>query len=354
MIDRFAGCDGRLQRRCFRGGTLRGVLSKLDYIQSLGCSGILLTPFYKTNEYHGYHVLDYEQVDPHFGTWDDVSVLVDETHRRGMTIAADIVANHCHKDNILVKTHPDWFKHDNDGNLKCYYGIDFLPEFDFSNYEARNYMIKIGKKLCHIGFDALRIDYAKGLPLNFLRQFSRALHHDAPCVKLIGEVWGKPDGKRLPSTLSHAVKSGEMSLQDAWQKRYAGILDGVMDFESQFLIVKTVRAGQNITNNVQLAAALHLHFSHYADVPNYQLWKFLDNHDTNRFLYECGDDMQQLRRALDILNQQPYPTLLYYGTERGMTNRVDVFGSTPYADEHARQCMRWNAPLCPSFNTEKN
>ena len=83
MIDRFAGCDLKREGRCFKGGNLQGIMKKLDYIQSLGCNGILLTPFYKTNEYHGYHILDYEQVDEHFGTWEDVRQLIAAVHRRG-------------------------------------------------------------------------------------------------------------------------------------------------------------------------------------------------------------------------------------------------------------------------------
>ena len=104
MIDRFAGCDPKRKERCFKGGNLKGIIGKLDYIQALGCTGILLTPFYKTNEYHGYHITDYEQVDEHFGTWDNVAGLVKAVHKRGMTITADFVANHCHISNPVVKS----------------------------------------------------------------------------------------------------------------------------------------------------------------------------------------------------------------------------------------------------------
>ena len=341
MIDRFAGADPKRQGRCFKGGTLHAIIPKLSYIQGLGCTGIMLTPFYKTHEYHGYHVLDYEQVDEHFGTWQDVTDLVDAVHRRGMTITADFVANHCHISNRLCSEHPDWFKMDKAGKLQCFAGIDTLPEFNLDNPAACRYMIERGKDLCRCGFDAIRLDYAKGPSSQFWRKFRKALKADFPHVLLIGEVWGKPDEKRLTAELAKAFREKRMTQQDAWQQRYIGIFDGVFDFEYQSLLCKAAKSGKGFTENPELKDTIERHFNHYIHSPDFQLWLFLDNHDTNRFLYECGNDVEALQAAIHFTRNQQRPFLLYYGTERGMTNKTDVFGGTPYADEHVRECMKW-------------
>ena len=60
MIDRFYPTNAEFKKRKFNGGNIMGVIEKLDYIQGLGMNGILLTPFYQTNEYHGYHITDYD------------------------------------------------------------------------------------------------------------------------------------------------------------------------------------------------------------------------------------------------------------------------------------------------------
>lgn len=46
----------------FKGGCLRSIINHLDYIKGLGMTGIMLTPFYKTAAYHGYHVVNFEKL----------------------------------------------------------------------------------------------------------------------------------------------------------------------------------------------------------------------------------------------------------------------------------------------------
>jgi len=342
LIDRFAGCNPKRKGRCFKGGNLRGIIKKLDYIQSLGCNGILLTPFYKTNEYHGYHITDYEQVDEHFGTWDDVRELVDKAHLRGMTIAADFVANHCHISNPLVKEHPDWFKKKRNGEPKCFYGIEYLPEFNLDKAGARRYMTERMKYLCSLGFDAIRLDYAKGPSLNSWRSVREEIKNDFPKVLLIGEILGPPNGKHLPEKIAHQVKEGKISRQEAWQLCYVDILDGVLDFEYQSLMCKAAKSAVRITGNKVLETAVAKHFERYAAHPDYQLWLLLDNHDFNRFLYECDGDVELLKEAIAFSYAQNYPYLFYYGTEKGMTHQSDRFNGEPFADEQVRECMQWN------------
>ncbi len=342
MIDRFAGFDPKRKGRCFKGGNLQGIMEKLDYIQSLGCNGILLTPFYKTNEYHGYHILDYEQVDEHFGTWEDIRQLIAAVHRRGMTITADFVANHCHINNPLVNAHPDWFKKKRNGAPKFFYDIDYLPEFNLDNAGARDYMIARGKDLCLLGFDAIRLDYSKGPSLSFWKAFRAEIKKNYPNVLIIGEVLGPPRGKHLPKDLATRVKRGEISRQEAWQLCYIGIFDGVLDFEYQSLMCKAAKSKERIPGNQQLEAAVKAHFARYANHPDYQLWLLLDNHDFNRFLYECGGDVELLKEAITFSRTQNYPYLFYYGTEKGMTHKSNRFSGEPYADEQVRKCMKWN------------
>lgn len=89
----------------YHGGDLKGLISRLDYIQGLGATAIWLGPVYKnkpvqgppgeeTAGYHGYWTLDFTDVDPHFGTRADLKTLVDSAHHRGMKVYLDIITNH--------------------------------------------------------------------------------------------------------------------------------------------------------------------------------------------------------------------------------------------------------------------
>jgi glycosidase len=89
----------------YHGGDLAGLTNRLDYIQSLGATAIWLGPIYRNRPvqgapgqesagYHGYWITDFLDVDPHFGTQDDLRAFVDAAHARGMRVYLDIITNH--------------------------------------------------------------------------------------------------------------------------------------------------------------------------------------------------------------------------------------------------------------------
>jgi glycosidase len=89
----------------YHGGDLKGLISRLDYIQGLGATAVWLGPIYKNKPvqgppghesagYHGYWITDFTHVDPHFGTDEDMRALADALHARGMKLYLDIVVNH--------------------------------------------------------------------------------------------------------------------------------------------------------------------------------------------------------------------------------------------------------------------
>jgi glycosidase len=88
----------------YNGGDLKGLLSKLDYIQGLGTDSIWLTPSFKNKAvqledgpsagYHGYWITDFTRIDPHLGTNEDLAALVRAAHARGMKVYFDIITNH--------------------------------------------------------------------------------------------------------------------------------------------------------------------------------------------------------------------------------------------------------------------
>lgn len=99
LTDRFArtngdtsGCD--LSQYC--GGTFKGIANNLDYIQDMGFNAIWISPIVENtaNGYHGYHMKNLYNINPYFGTEQDLIDLVNECHKRDIWVMVDVVANH--------------------------------------------------------------------------------------------------------------------------------------------------------------------------------------------------------------------------------------------------------------------
>ncbi|GAA4922330.1 pullulanase-type alpha-1,6-glucosidase [Streptomyces coeruleoprunus] len=89
----------------YQGGDLKGLTGRLDYIKGLGTTAIWLAPIFKNQPvqgegdnasagYHGYWITDFTQVDPHFGTNEDLRTLIDQAHAKGMKVFFDVITNH--------------------------------------------------------------------------------------------------------------------------------------------------------------------------------------------------------------------------------------------------------------------
>lgn len=80
------------------GGTLQGLTSKIGYLQRLGVTAIWISPIFHQvpyqDTYHGYGIQNYLDVDPHFGTRQDLKTLVQTAHRHGIYVVLDIILNH--------------------------------------------------------------------------------------------------------------------------------------------------------------------------------------------------------------------------------------------------------------------
>eukprot|EP01105_Mastigella_eilhardi_P028991 TRINITY_DN998_c0_g1_i3.p1 TRINITY_DN998_c0_g1~~TRINITY_DN998_c0_g1_i3.p1 ORF type:complete len:830 (+),score=187.26 TRINITY_DN998_c0_g1_i3:33-2492(+) len=98
----------------YQGGTLRGVLSKLDYLKGLGVTTIWLSPVLQqcvtSESYHGYGIQNFLDVDPHFGTRADLCLLVAEAHNRSMRVILDVIFNHTGM--VFTYVHPDGKRED--------------------------------------------------------------------------------------------------------------------------------------------------------------------------------------------------------------------------------------------------
>lgn len=98
-------------------GDLKGITSRLDYLAELGIDAIWLSPVYRSpQDDNGYDISDYRDIDPMFGTLDDMDALVSRAHELGIKIVMDLVVNHTSDEHAWFqasrdKTSPksDWY-----------------------------------------------------------------------------------------------------------------------------------------------------------------------------------------------------------------------------------------------------
>ena len=372
LIDRFNGGwqVPPKSENVFCGGNLQGVIEKLDYIRELGFTAIMLSPIFKSANYHGYHTLNFEDVDPHFGTWDDYRQLLDQAHEKGLKIICDFVPNHCWYEapifaESLLKNggkHRDWFFYpegDDSDAFVSFLGFGDLPKFNLTNPEVASFMIDKAERLARMGVDAFRIDHALGQPHQFLQQFRDAMQAVDSDIVVFGEVWAFGIGPQLAGQLyfktdtrlqeflaqgttptsSPSAGSVQPFSQDNLQADYVGTLDGVLDFAYRDILLEEIHAGRGIKGNDTLRSKIDDHFAKYPD--DFKLVLFLDNHDTDRFLFDCHDDAALLHDAIDLTESLGRPFSFLYGTEQLMTNNPTIFNAEPYADLRVRNCMDW-------------
>jgi glycosidase len=351
LIDRFAGFEStnNWHKPEFLGGNIRGIIEKIPYLKQLGINTLWISPFYKTSSYHGYHITDFFQIDSHFGTNDDLIELIETVHKYDMKIIADFVPNHCSNQHpFFIEAQQDknsyyrkWFYFTNwPDRYQCFLSVKQLPKINLNHHDARDYIINAAKHWLNLGFDGYRLDHVIGPSHSFWKKFNIEIKNMFPDIILIGEAWMKGVKFNELKTININNKFfkwifGESS--DFLLKEYPKELDGVLDFRFQELI-KDYIAYDNLSEK-EFYRKLKQHYSKYFD--NYYLPIFLDNHDMNRFLFECKNNKEKLKQAIKIQFSIDQPIIIYYGTEIGMTQNKSIWDFSTHGDIQARQPMNW-------------
>jgi len=334
-------------------GDLNGVTAKLDYLQSLGVSGIWLMPINPSPSYHGYDVTDYYAINPQYGTMADFTRLLREAHKRHIKVIIDLVINH------TSDQHP-WFKAARDPSSRyhhwyhwagpqtnlhaedaagsqgwhalgtAHYLGDFsraMPDLDYDTPAVRKEMVKLGQYWLKKGVDGFRLDAAQHIYYDFKADA------DNPLVLRKNLDWWTEFRRGLDAVNPAAYVVGEVTRDSADALApYFKPLDAVFDFPLATRLIdcaRSERAGD-------LGALLARNDAAYrkvagksgVDAP------FLSNHDQNRVMSQLAGNPRHMRMAAAMLLTLPGHPFVYYGEELGMR------GEKP--DPDLREPMRWH------------
>lgn len=304
----------------FFGGTLRGIIEKLDYLQLLGINCIWLSPIFESPTHHGYNASDYHTVAARYGTNGTLRQLIDEAHLRGIRVMLDFAANHTSHEHpaFVAALHDpesetyDWYAFGDKG-YRSYGGVRTMPELITDNPKVQHYLFDVARYwLGSFGADALRLDYVPGPSHAFWTHFQQAIKTSFP----------------------EALTLGEITAPLAQIANYAGRIDAYMDFPLTEMLRQVFASRKR-----PLADLLHHLDTRRTQLPaTMTRATLLDNHDMQRFLWLADGDHQRLKLAATCHMTLEGTPIIYYGTEVGLSQYADAHKENAYA----RAPMIWD------------
>ncbi|MGB4849389.1 MAG: alpha-glucosidase [Saprospiraceae bacterium] len=381
----------------------RGMISKLDYLQSLGIKGIWLTPFLRSPKVdNGYDVASYLEIDPVYGDMDDFRKFLEGAHRRGIKVIIDMVFNHTstdhawfqesrqsidnpYRDYYIWRDEPNnwesffggtaWEK-DELTNQYYYHKFDIrMADLNWSNPKVRNDIQDVIRYWLEKGVDGFRLDV-----INFLTtdqdwtdnpsENGKQLHvHDI-------DQKGVKDAMRWIKNIMHEFDErfvvgeiGSDQLEVLHQYQAPDLMDVVFNFN--FGSIETFSV-ERIFQEIQKMDSV---MSGYPTL-------FFGSHDMPRMIDRLadGDTDRACALAALMLMAKGVP-FIYYGEEIGMQNIhasdvdeiIDIQGRTQYnmaldagstkeealktGNKHnrdkSRSPMQWNDDEYAGFSTHK-
>lgn len=331
LIDRFAvpfGCEwNKVQTiQDIFGGNLKGIQSRLDYLEDLGVNTLYLSPIFPSGNHHRYNATDYFEIDPVVGTKKEFKELLDDVHRRGMHLILDFVPNHWsdqHKTFQAAISDPasqyrNWYIFSHYPDLyDCFFNVPIMPRINLRNMDARKHIIDSACYWLDFGVDGLRLDYAIGPTPDFWADFRIATRKVKPDCWTIGEVVDSVNA----------------------QVAFEGLLDGCLDF----VLLEALRQtfATHLWSTEKFVSFLQGHQAFFPN--NFSRPCFLDNHDMDRFLWGARNCKQALKLAALCQFTLPGCPMIYYGTEVGLSQNKgtrDKRGGFGILEE-ARLSMPW-------------
>ena len=356
-------------------GDLKGIISKLDYIKSLGIDAVWLNPIYTSpNDDNGYDISDYREIMTDFGTMEDFDLLLKGMHERGIKLIMDLVVNHSSDEHEWFKqsrssrenkyrdyyhwwpaekgkppyrwsffdVNSDAWKYDAQTNAYyLHYFSQKQPDLNWENPKVRQEIYEMMRFWLDKGIDGFRMDafqfaskdttwpeLPKGYEKNIIKYYGVGPHLHDYLQEMNREVFSKYDIMTVAEGAGSTPEDA-MLFVDPDRKE----LDMAYHFES-------VDIGKHI-NDFGLVKYKDI-FSRYDETFKDKGWLsiFLANHDQPRMVSKFGNDTPKFReissKMLSTFIMTMRGTPYYYsGDELGMTNiRFDSI--TDYHDVDTR------------------
>ncbi len=339
----------------YKGGDLRGVIERLDWITDLGCNAIYLNPIFQSASNHRYHTHDYFRVDPLLGGDEAFAALMAACRERDVRIMLDGVFNHAsrgffHFNDLLENGEAspwrDWF-HINSFPVEAYgrdaepatsyaawWGLPALPKFNVDNPQTREFLISVGEYWINRGIDGWRLDVPEEITTEgFWEEFRERVRANNPDAYLVGEIWSDASdwtvpGTRFDGTMNYLLTGAILSFAGA-----ESIDWGLAERLNYPLDAIDAGGFAEALRHLDTLYPLKTQLAHL---------NLLGSHDTPRVLSILGGDVMALELASLLQFTLPGAPSIYYGDEIGLVGGHDP-GSRAGFPWEAQE--KWNRGL---------
>lgn len=366
--------NGEILNNDFFGGTLRGILQKLDYLESLYVRTIYLNPIFQAYSNHRYDTGDYKRIDPLLGCEKDFRELCAQAAKRGMRVVLDGVFNHTGYDSRYFNArgryqgegayqsqqspYYDWYDFQQwPDKYSSWWGIYTLPQTNETNESYLSYIIddadSVVRRWLRLGASGWRLDVADELPDSFIARLNAAARREKPDAVIIGEVWEDASNKIAYSERRRYFQGGE--------------LDSVMNYPLRDAILAYLGGG----TAEHFAETMECIRENYPHDVFYSLMNIIGTHDTPRALTVLGitqeewklsreeraaftlppERIESARRRLKLAAvlqfTMPGSPTIYYGDEVGLQGFEDPFNRCTFPWEREdRDLLAFYRRLC--------
>ncbi|MBE6679159.1 MAG: glycoside hydrolase family 13 protein [Ruminococcaceae bacterium] len=355
-IPEFAPYPGApLKNNQFFGGSLWGIIEKLDYLESLSVNCLYLSPIFKAYSNHKYDTGNYLEIDEMFGGQEAFNALLSECKKRGIKVILDGVFNHTGDDSIYFNRYgkypsvgayqsekspyAEWYHFLRFPNkYDSWWGIEILPRLNHSSRECRNYFVGkngVCENYINKGINGWRLDVADELSDVFLDSLRDVVKAANPDAIVIGEVWENAAEKVAYGTRRRYLRGKQ--------------LDSVMNYPTKNAIINFIKSG----DCAMLYNTVTELYSCYPKAVCDCLMNLLGTHDTERIMTALvgrsaeglsNEELSKMRmspdeksRGIAMLKMASaiqytlygFPSV-FYGDEAGMEGYRDPFCRMPY------------------------
>ena len=201
---------GEILNNDYFGGSLQGIRSKLDYLQSLSVTTLYLCPIFEAASNHRYNTADYMRIDPMLGTEEDFRQLCADAAERGIRVMLDGVFNHTGSNSryfnadgfydelgaaqSTASPYYEWFNFTHwPTHYDSWWGVHTLPAVNENDKAYREFIItgedSVVRHWLRAGASGWRLDVADELPDDFIADIRRVMEEEKADSFLLGEVW---------------------------------------------------------------------------------------------------------------------------------------------------------------------
>ena len=350
-------------------GDLKGIISKLDYVKSLGVNVIWLNPIFASpNHDNGYDISNYRKIMKQFGTMADFDTLLNEMHHRGLKLVLDLVVNHTSsnhrwfKESRSSRTNPyrnyyhwwpaekgkpakrfSFFDVDNnawkyDSTTNAYYLHYFArsqPDLNWENPKVRQAIYKMMRFWFNKGIDGFRMDVIPFIAKDTTFPKMPAKYHgnwahfyaNGPHLHEYLKEMNKEVLSKYPNTMTVAEGAGvtineALNFVDPARKE----LNMLYNFDGMSLGYIPGKYKQLDPKGVKLVDFKNV-YSRWDSIYENKGWGtiYLGNHDQPRMVTRWGNDSPEFRALSSkmlttfLMTMRATP-FYYFGDELGMTN----------------------------------